>query len=335
MKAVQIAEYGSSDQMIWTDVPVPELHDGEALVRIERAGANFIDVYMRKGIYKRSHTYANALPLILGMEGAGRIVAVGAGVENLANDDRVAWCLGGGSYAEQAVVPAWRLVKVPHDVPTDIATTLMLQGCTAHYLTHSAFPLAPGKSCLIHAGAGGVGQLAIQLAKRLGAKVFATVGSPAKAEIATARGADHVILYRETDFREAILAETDGEGVDVVYDSVGQTTFAGSIRTLKRRGTCVLFGGSSGAVTSVDPLDLAEAGSVFLTRPHLADYMASAGEIGARADSLFAAWRDGGLTVTIDRHYPLAQAAKAHGALESRQSAGKILLDVADYTESR
>jgi NADPH2:quinone reductase len=330
MKAVQITAYGGSDRMLWTDVAVPTPGDGEVLVRIERAGVNFIDVYMREGIYRRSHTYANALPFTLGMEGAGRVAAVGSAVEGLAEGDRVAWCLSRGSYAEQAAVPAWRLVKVPDDVPTDIAATFMLQGCTAHYLTHSAFPLGPGKSCLIHAGAGGVGQLVIQLAKRLGAQVFATVGSPAKAEIATARGADHVILYRETDFREAILAITGGAGLDVVYDSVGQATFARSIRTLKRRGTCVLFGGASGAVTAVDPLDLAETGSVFLTRPHLADYMADAGEINRRADSLFAAWRDGGLTVTIDRHDPLAEAATAHDALESRETAGKILLEVAD-----
>ncbi len=316
--------------MTCSELPVPKVKDGEALVRMERAGVNFIDVYMRKGIYRRSGTYANAVPFTPGMEGAGRVAALGRGVEDLAENDRVAWCLSLGSYAEHAAVPAWRLVKVPGDVPSDIAAALMLQGCTAHYLTHSAFPLGPGTSCLIHAGAGGVGQLVIQLAKRLGATVFATVGSAAKARIAAARGADHVILYREADFREAVLGLTGGEGVDVVYDSVGQATFRRSIRTLKRRGTCVLFGGSSGAVASLDPLDLAEAGSVFLTRPHLADYLSDGAQIGERVGSLFAAWRDGELAVTIDRRYPLAEAGNAHEALESRRTAGKILLDVAD-----
>lgn len=329
MKAIQIASYGGSDSMAVADLPDPTVKPGEALVRVERAGVNFIDVYLRSGVYRKSDTYANALPMTLGMEGMGTVTAVGDADTGVAPGDRVAWCLVRGSYAEFAAVPAWKLVKVPADVPADIATALMLQGCTAHYLTHSAAPLGPDKRCLIHAGAGGVGQLVIQLAKRLGAEVFATAGSAAKLEIARARGADHVINYRENDFREIVMDVTGGQGVHVVYDSVGKDTIARSIRCLHRRGTCVNFGFASGVVEAVAPMELAEAGSVFFTRPHLADYMASAEEIAGRAGTLFDAWRDGSLFVPIDRHYPLSQAADAHRALEARETAGKILLDPA------
>ena len=217
-------------------------------------------------------------------------------------------------------------MRVPDGVPLDIATALQLQGMTAHYLTHSLFPLAEGHTCLIHAGAGGMGQLAIQLAKMRGAEVIVTVGSAEKVEIAKARGADHVILYREVDFADAVLEATGGTGVDVVYDSVGQETFAGSLRCLRRRGTCALFGGSSGAVTSVNPLDLAEAGSVFLTRPHLASYTADADEIRGRAADLFAMVADGRLRVAIHEELPLAEAARAHDTIEARQTKGKLLL---------
>jgi NADPH2:quinone reductase len=312
--------------MDYSDVPPPTPRAGEALVQLEVAGVNFTDVYQRSGLYARSQTYQTPLPMTLGSEGGGTVVALGEGVEGLSIGERVAYCIVRGAYAERAAVPAWRLVKVPDDMPVPIATALMLQGLTAHYLTHSAFALTAGHTCLVHAGAGGVGQLLIQLAKLKGATVLATVGSRSKAEIARKCGADHVILYREADFREEARKLTGGAGVDVVYDAVGKDTLARSIRCLKRRGLCVNYGGASGLVESIEPLALAEAGSVFFTRPHLADYVATPEELHARADDLFAAWRSGALRVAIDREFPLAQAADAHRYLEGAHTVGKLLL---------
>lgn len=328
MKAIQIKNYGEPEELILMDAPTPEPGPGEVLVRLEYAGVNFIDIYTRKGVYKKSQTYKNVLPFTIGREGAGVVHALGAGVTGFAPGDRVAYCLILGSYAQYATVPASRLVKVPNDIELDIATTLMLQGCTAHYLSHSLFALGPDHACLVHAGAGGVGQLLIQLAKARGARVFATVGNAEKAGIATARGADHVIQYREEAFDDVVLEATGGVGVDVVYDSVGQATFQGSLRSLKRRGMCALFGGASGAVESVEPLALAEAGSLFLTRPHMADYMSSAGEINSRADALFELVRQNKLIVSIDREFALADADQAHRVMEARGTTGKLLLKI-------
>jgi NADPH2:quinone reductase len=253
---------------------------------------------------------------------------LGEGVSGLALGDRVAYCIVRGSYAAYASVPAWRLVKVPPAVPMPVATALMLQGFTAHYLTHSASSLAPGNICLVHAGAGGVGQLLIQIAKLRGATVLATVGSEEKADVAKRRGADHVILYRQVDFREEVMRITGGRGVDVVYDAVGKDTIAKSIRSLRKRGLCVNYGGASGLVESIDPLELGEAGSVFFTRPHLADYTATAAEIGARAADLFAWYAAGRLGVAIEREFPLAEAAEAHRYIEAGKTRGKLLLQV-------
>jgi NADPH2:quinone reductase len=328
VKAVAVTAYGGPEKLALIDAPRPEPAAGEALVRLEYAGVNFIDIYMRSGQYARSQTYRTPLPMIIGMEGAGRVVALGAGANGVQVGERVAWCIVRGAYAEYAAVPAWKLVKVPHDVPLPEATTLMLQGLTAHYLTHSVFALGPGHACLVHAAAGGVGQLLVQLAKLRGATVVATAGSPEKAAIARSRGADHTILYREQDFREETMRLTGGKGVDVVYDAVGRDTISRSIRSLKRRGLCVNYGGASGLVQSVEPLELAEAGSVFFTRPHLADYIASPEELQSRAADLFAAWRTGGLAVTVDREFPLAEAAAAHRYLEGRNTKGKLLLRV-------
>jgi NADPH2:quinone reductase len=283
---------------------------------------------MRSGRYAKSDTYKTPLPMVLGMEGAGEVVELGAGVEGLAIGDRVAWCITRGAYAEYAVVPAWKLVKVPDDIPLDVATTLQLQGCTAHYLTHSAYALKEGDICLAHAGAGGVGQLLTQLAKARGATVIVTVGSDDKAEIAKSLGADHVILYAQENFRERVMDITQGQGVNVVYDAVGRDTIHESIRSLTKRGLCVNFGGASGLVESIEPLELAEAGSVFFTRPHLADYMRDAEEIAGRADDLFSAYAQGKLKVTIDRVFPLSDAARAHETIEGRGTRGKLLLDV-------
>lgn len=328
MKTISVPRFGGPDVLEAMDRPQPVPGAGEVLVKIEYAGINFIDVYMRSGFYANSHTYQTPLPMTIGMEGGGTVAALGGGVSGLAVGDRVSYAPFRGSYAEYAVVPAWRLVKVPPAVPMDVAVALMLQGYTAHYLSHACFPLAAGQTCLVHAGAGGVGQLLIQLAKIRGATVIATVGAPDKTVIAKACGADHVILYREVDFREEVLRITSGAGVHVVYDAVGKDTIAKSIRSLKKRGLCVNYGGASGLVQAVEPLELAEAGSVFFTRPHLADYIATREEVQARADDLFRYYGDGGLKVAIDRVYPLAAAAEAHRQLEGRGTRGKLLLKI-------
>ncbi len=326
MKAVAVTEFGGPEKLALMEVARPEPGQGEALVKLDYAGINFIDIYMRSGRYARSHTYQTPLPMVIGMEGAGTVSALGPGANGVAVGERVAWCIVRGSYAEYAAVPAWKLTPVPSDVPLPVATTLMLQGFTAHYLSHSAFALGPGRTCLVHAAAGGVGQLLVQLAKARGATVIATVGSREKAAIARERGADHVVLYREQDFREEVMRITAGQGVDVVYDAVGKDTIARSIRSLKRRGLCVNYGGASGLVQSVEPLELAEAGSVFFTRPHLADYIATPEELRGRASDLFAAWRAGALRVNVDREFPLAEASAAHRYLEGRNTKGKLLL---------
>jgi len=326
MKAIQVTRYGGAEVLELRDVERPQPGPGEVLVKVAYAGVNFIDIYTRSGLYAGSHTYANAPPFTLGREGCGAVDALGADVQGVAVGDRVAWCLAPGSYAQYACVPAWRLVRIPDAMSRKIATALMLQGCTAHYQTHSLYPLEPGHTCLIHAASGGVGGLMVQLAKLRGAIVFATVGSAEKAEHAKALGADHVILYREQDFAEVVLRETFGEGVDVVYDSVGQATIAGSIRCCKRRGTVCNFGAASGAVTSIDPLQLAESGSLFFTRPHMADYMRDAEEITWRASEMFAHAQAGRVRIAIERVLPLAQAAAAHELLEARRTAGKLLL---------
>ena len=328
MRAIQVLDYGEAETLTTTEIPRPVPGDGEAQVQVAYAGVNFIDVYMRRGMYANNRAYATSLPLTLGMEGAGIVTATGPGVNDIATGDRVAYCLNPGSYAEFAVVPTWKLVKLPRDVSLAIGAAIMLQGCTAHYLSHTLFPLASGHTCLVHAGAGGVGQLLIQLAKMRGARVLTTVGNDEKADIARRRGADEVILYRDTDFRQAVMAVTGGEGVDVVYESVGRETFDDSILSLKHRGTCVLFGASSGAVTSMNPQILADAGSVFLTRPNLADYMASREEIADRAGTLFDAFTRANLDVAIDGKFPLANAAEAQLILEERKTTGKLVLEV-------
>lgn len=327
MKGIGVRAFGRPEALEMLDWPVPEPGPGEARVKLAVAGVNFMDVYMRSGQYAKSKTYTTPLPLLLGMEGAGVVDAVGPGVQDFRPGDRVAYCISRGAYAQYAVVPAWKLVPVPGDVELDLAAALQLQGSTAHYLTHSLFPLQSGQTCLVHAGAGGVGQLLIQLARARGARVLATVGSVEKADIVKSLGADAAILYRETDFREAVMALTEGAGVDVAYDSVGRDTIHKSIRSLRRRGTCVMFGAASGQVEGIAPLELAEAGSVFFTRPHLADYM-QAHEVRGRARDLFELATSGRLEVTIDRTYPLAQLADAHRALEARQTRGKLLIRI-------
>lgn len=326
MRKVVIEAFGGAEQMQFVEAPTPSPGPGEVLLRLERAGVNFIDVYMRSGTYKKSDTYRTDLPLSLGMEGGGTILALGDGVTGWRVGERAAYCLERGSYAEQAVVPARKLVRIPDQIEMDVAVALMLQGSTAHYLSHSAYPVAEGDWCLVHAAAGGVGQILTQLIVRRGGRVIATVGSADKAEIARSRGASETILYREEDFGPRCREITGGEGVAVVYDSVGRDTIARSIRVLRRRGMCILYGASSGVVPSVEPLELAEAGSVYFTRPHLADYLHTPDEIQFRADALFDAIADRTLSVNIDSTFPLDQIADAHRRLEGRQTRGKILI---------
>ncbi len=328
MKAIGVNEFGGPETLHLLEVDRPEPGPGEVLVKVDYAGINYLDIYMRSGIYRKSTTYETPLPMVLGMEGAGVVESCAEDVEGVRPGDAVAWCLARGAYAEFAVVPAWRLVRIPTGVPPAVATALMLQGMTAHYLTHSAFPLEQGHTCLVHAGAGGVGQLLVQLARLRGARVIATVGSADKAELATQRGADSCILYREDDFLPIVRELTGGKGVDVVYDSVGRDTIARSIRSLRRRGTCIMYGTTSGVVDCIAPLELAEAGSIFFTRPHLADYTATAEEIAWRGDDLFQAAAGGRIVVSIDREFPLAEARRAHETIEGRRTRGKLLLRV-------
>ena len=322
MKAIRVHQPGGPDVMQLEDIPVPQPGPGQVLVRVEAAGVNFIDIYHRSGAYKLD------LPFTPGMEGAGTVEAVGEGVDDFKPGDRVAWAMALGSYAQYAVVPARVLARVPEGVPADLAAAVMLQGMTAHYLAYSTFPLKPGHRAVVHAAAGGVGLLLVQIAKRLGATVYGTVSTPEKAEAARRAGADEVIIYTQTGFAAAVRDLTGGEGVDVVYDGVGRDTFEGSMSCLKPRGYLVLFGQSSGAVPPLDPQVLNNRGSLFLTRPTLAHYILNREELDWRSGDLFRWIGAGELQVTIDSTFDLADAPKAHQRLASRQSSGKILLRI-------
>ena len=320
MKAIQIHETGGPEVLRLEGVPDPQPGPGEAVVRLEAIGLNFIEVYQRTGLYR------SPLPFTPGGEGAGRIVAVGRDVSGVKPGDRVASTSLRGSYAELARVPVDKLVPVPEEVETSVAAAVLLQGLTAHYLAASTYPLAQGSWCLIHAAAGGVGLLLCQMAKARGARVIGTVSTDEKAALATQAGAEHVVLYTRQDFVSEARRLTGGHGVSVVYDSVGKTTFEGSLNSLAPRGMLVLFGQSSGPVPPVDPQVLNTKGSLYLTRPTLTHYTASSSELLTRARDLFAWMEAGKLQVRIDRTYPLADAAAAHRALEGRETKGKVLL---------
>ncbi|CAN5820061.1 quinone oxidoreductase [soil metagenome] len=320
VQAIRVSETGGPDVLRLEEVDDPHPGDGEVLVRIEAAGLNFIDVYHRSGQYPLE------LPTGIGLEGAGTVVGVGDGVDGLADGARVAWSGTLGSYASLVAVSADQVVGVPDDVDLRTAAAVMLQGMTAHYLARSTFPLADGHTALIHAGAGGVGQLLIQLAKLAGARVLTTVSTEDKAELARAAGADEVIRYTEVDFAEEVGRLTDDDGVDVVYESVGKDTFDRSLSCLAPRGHLVLYGQSSGAVEPLDPQRLAAGGSLFLTRPTLFDYIATPDDLRWRAGELFELIADDRLRVRIDRELPLADAAEAHRHIEGRGTRGKVLL---------
>lgn len=320
MRAIRVARTGSSEVLELTEVPDPEPGSGEALVQLEACGVNFIDVYQRAGLYPIP------LPFVLGQEGAGRVVGLGPDTTGRAVGDRVAFTSILGAYAEQIVVPVDRLVAVPDALETATAAAIMLQGLTAHYLAFDTYPLEPGSTCLVHAGAGGVGLLLIQVAKRIGATVVTTVGTAAKAELVSAAGADHVIIYTESDFAEEVRARVGEHRLDVVYDSVGADTFDRSLELLRPRGLLALFGQSSGPVPPFDLGRLARGGSLYVTRPTLGSYIATREELERRCGELFRWVIEGDLSVRIGATYPLGDAAAAHDALEGRATTGKVLL---------
>ena len=320
MQAIRVHEYGGLDVLKLEEVPVPEPGPGEARVRLQFAGVNFTDIYSRKGLYPAP------MPMVPGSEGAGVVDAVGLDVTEVSQGDRVAYAMQIGAYATYAIVPAWKLVPLPTGIDAQQAAAIMLQGMTAHYLATSTYPLSPSDTALVHAAAGGTGQLLVQIAKRRGARVFGTVSTQEKAKLAREAGADEAIVYTQVDFDVEVRRLTGDRGVDVVYDGVGQATFEKSLSSLRRRGYLVLFGQASGPVPAFDPQVLNARGSLYLTRPSLGHYTAGRGELMQRALDLFAWLQAGELKVRIDKVFPLAEAARAHEYMESRQTRGKVLL---------
>jgi NADPH:quinone reductase len=319
MKAIQVKQVGGPEAMEVVDLPVPEPKANEAVVKLAASGVNFIDVYVREGRYKAP------LPFVVGQEGAGVVTAVGSDVKAFKAGDRVAYASVLGSYAEYAAVAADRLVPVPSGVTDQQAAAAMLQGMTAHYLSHSTFPLKRGDTALVHAAAGGVGLLLTQMGHNIGARVIATVSTDEKAKLAREAGAGDIILYTQSDFEEETKKLTNGKGVDVVYDSVGKTTFEKGLNVLRPRGMMVLFGGSSGAVPPFDLIGLSQK-SLYVTRPKLGDYTITREELVERASSVFGMISGGKLKLRVEHTYPLGEAQRAHRELEGRKTTGKLLL---------
>jgi NADPH:quinone reductase len=320
MKAIQVKQTGGAEALELVDLPVPQAKANEAVVKVAAAGVNFIDVYQREGRYKVP------LPFVAGQEGAGAVTAVGTEVKSVKPGDRVAWTGIQGGYAEYVAVPADRLVQVPPGVSEREAAAVMLQGMTAYYLTHTTFALKRSDTALVHAAAGGVGLLLVQMAHNIGARVIGTVSTDEKATLAREAGADEIIFYTQADFETETRRLTNGKGVDVVYDSVGKTTFEKGLNILRPRGMMVLFGGSSGAVPPFDPLALTAKGSLFLTRPSLTHYSATREELETMANALFGMIAAKTLKLRIEHIYPLAEAQQAHLDLEGRKTTGKLLL---------
>jgi len=320
MKAIQVKQPGGIEALDLTDIPIPEPKGSEVVIKIAASGVNFIDIYQREGRYKLP------LPFVAGQEGSGTVTAVGSQVSGIKVGDRVAWAGIQGSYAEYLAAPADRLVLVPAGVDDRAAAAAMLQGMTAHYLSHDTYPLKRGETALIHAAAGGVGLLLVQMAHNIGARVIGTVSTEEKARLAREAGADEVILYTQTDFETETKKLTGGKGVDVVYDSVGKTTFEKGLNLLRPRGYMVLFGGSSGAVPPFDLIQLSQKGSLFVTRPTLGHYVITTEELRNRASAVFEMIGAGKLNLRIEHTYPLAEAQQAHRDLEARRTTGKLLL---------
>jgi NADPH2:quinone reductase len=320
VKAVRVHSLGGPEVLTYEDVDVPRPGPGEAQVKIAASGLNYLDVQYRIGRVKVP------LPFVIGSEASGFVTEIGPGVTDVKVGDRVGWAMTLGSYAEYAVVPAWKLVVLPASVDMNVAAGVMLQGLTAHYLTHSTFPLKPGDTALVHAAAGGVGSVIVQVARIVGARVIATAGTDAKADLARQAGAHEVIVYTKQDFEAEVKRLTAGRGVDVVYDSVGRDTFEGSLNSLRPRGMLALFGFSSGLVPPFDPAVLGTKGSLFLTRPGLNQYMATRDELLSRMRDIFAWLANGTLKIRIGHVFPMADARRAHEELEARRTTGKVLL---------
>jgi NADPH:quinone reductase-like Zn-dependent oxidoreductase len=325
MKALTLETYGGPEVVqLRLDVPKPQVMPGHVLIKVACAGINFMDVHTRQGKYAQSVTYPVRVPCTLGMEGAGVVVEVGEGVSHLAPGDRVAWCIAWGAFAEYASVPAARVAQIPNAIGFDQAAAAMFQGCTAHYLIEDVARLQAGNSCLIHAASGSIGQLLVQMARRLGATVFTTGSSTEKCAIALQRGADHAWPY--DGFAERVLQATQGQGVGVVFDSVGKATLRESFKACRTRGLIVNYGNVSGSITDLDPMELGEAGSLFLTRPRLNDHMADSPTVQRRANAVFAAMLEGSLTVDIEGHYTLEEVQQVHARIEARQQIGKAVV---------
>ncbi len=322
MRAIRVHEFGDASKLIDEDVPIPEPKAGEVRVKVEATGLNFTEIYQRQGAYKGARPF----PFILGGEFAGVVDAVGEGVTDFHLGDQVGTADGIGGYAEYAIAPAAKLITLPEQISAQQAAAVLLQGMTAHYLTHSTFPLKPGHMALIHAAAGGVGLLLVQIAKKCGAQVIATVSTDEKAQLARSAGADQVILYSKADFEAETKHLTGGKGVDVVYDAVGKTTFAKSLNCLKPRGYLVLYGQASGPVDPIDPQVLAQKGALFLTRPNRVAYVLTREELDWRVNDLFKWLLSGELNLRIDRTFPLSEAAAAQRYMEDRGTRGKVLL---------
>ncbi len=320
MKGIQVKIVGGPEAMELVDLPVPQPKPNEAVVKLAASGVNFIDVYQREGRYKLP------LPFVPGQEGAGTVTAIGAEVSGVKTGDRVAWASVLGSYAEYAAVAADRLVAIPEGVTEQQAAAVMLQGMTAHYLCYDTFPVKRGQTVLVHAAAGGAGSLLVQMVHNIGARVIGTVSTEEKAKIAREAGADEIIFYTKVDFEEETKRLTGGKGVDVVFDSVGKTTFEKGLNVLRPRGYMVLFGGSSGAVPPFDLIQLSQKGSLYVTRPTLVQYIATREELERRSGDVFKMIREGKLKVRIAHTYPLAEARRAHEDLEGRKTTGKLLL---------
>ena len=329
MRAIRIEQYGGPEVLQRVDIDIPSPGRGEVLVRLACAGINFMDVHTRQGKYRNSHTYPVRAPCTLGMEGAGEVVGAGPDVTSIKVGDRVAWCISWGAYAEYAVVPAQRAARIPATISYELAAAAIFQGSTAHYLIEDVARLHPGSTCLVHAASGGIGQMLVQLAKRRGAVVFATVSTDSKGEIARKRGADHVMVYENGRFADRVRAETAGRGVDVVFDAVGRATLRDSFRATRTRGLVINYGSVSGSLGDLDPYELGEAGSLFLTRPRLADYLADGITVQRRADEIFAALEDGTLRLDISGRHTLDEVEIAHAALEDRRQLGKSILVIA------
>jgi len=327
MRAVVIEQYGGPEVLQRRDdMPRPAPGPGELLVHVACAGINFMDILTRQGKYANSRTYPVRLPCTLGMEGAGEVAAVGQGVQHLSVGDRVAWCTAWGSYAEYASVPAVLVARIPPDIGFDVAAAAMFQGCTAHYLIHDVAGIRPGTACLVHAASGSIGQLLVQMAKRRGATVFATASTPEKRAVALDRGADRAMGYDDGRFAEAVRDATGGQGVDVVFDAVGRTTLRDSFRAARTRGLVVNYGAVSGPIADLDPIELGEAGSLFLTRPRLADHMADAATVQRRADDVFAAILEGALRIDVVARYGLDDAHEGLALIEQRRQIGKDIV---------